>query len=774
MFKILKKEWLSEQICLMDIEAPLLASSAKPGQFLIVKIDEKSERVPLTICDFDTSKGTVTLVFLVLGSSTKKMGYLEIGDYFQDVVGPLGQPSEFLDEDISDLKKKKFLFVAGGIGAAPIYPQLKWFKENGIEADVIVGAKTKDIIILEEEMRKVSANYYPCTDDGTYGFHGLVTNKIDELITKEKKHYDHIVAIGPMIMMKFTVMKAKEYNIPTVVSLNPLMIDGTGMCGACRVTIDNKIKFACVDGPEFDGYKVNFDEAMRRQNIFKSEEGKKYLENIEKDTHHSSGCQCHEEPECTLEPKGNSNISTDKIIVDRKKKVPIREQSPIKRITNFDEVTLNYTLDEAMAEASRCLECKNPLCVNGCPVSINIPAFISEIKNGKILESGQILKTYTSLPAVCGRVCPQETQCEEKCILGIKGEAVAIGKLEKFVGDYLLENPLPTPSIEKNGHKVAVIGSGPSGLTAAGDLAKMGYEVIVYEALHKLGGVLTYGIPEFRLPKEKIVQKEIDAIADLGVTFITNVVIGKTITIDTLLEKEDFKAIFIGSGAGLPNFMGIPGENLNGVYSANEFLTRINLMKSHLSTYDTPFNIGKSVAVIGGGNVAMDAVRTARRLGFDSHILYRRGEKEFPARSEELHHAKEEGILVHELTLPKEVIGNEKGEVIGIKCIKTSMGEPDSTGRRQFSEVENSEFILDVDTVIMAIGTSPNPLISQTTKNLEINKRHCIVTDEWGNTSRKGIFAGGDISSGASTVILAMEAGKKSAIAIDKFIKENI
>ncbi len=758
MFRIEKKKWLSEKICLMEIKAEALARSAKPGQFLIVKIDEKGERIPLTICDYNREKGTVTIVFFAIGKSTEEMGKLNEGDFFQDVAGPLGQESEFLHENIKDLKNKKILFVAGGVGTAPVYPQVKWFNENGIKTDVIIGAKTKSLVILEDEMKKEAGNVYIATDDGSYGFHGMVTGLIDELIKNQNKHYDHVVAIGPMIMMKFVSLKTKEYNIPTTVSLNPLMVDGTGMCGACRVTIGDKIKFACVDGPEFDGHLVNFDEAMRRQMIYKTEEGRAYLEKTEGETHHARGCQC-----CNHE---NSLENLEK-----GKRVPVREQDPKVRAKNFDEVTFGYTLEEAEREAERCLNCKNPLCMKGCPVEINIPAFIQKIKEGDILEAGKILTKYTSLPAVCGRVCPQETQCEGKCILGIKGEPVAIGKLEKFVGDYLLENNLEINIPEKNNHKIAVIGSGPAGLTAAGDLAKMGYDVTVFEALHKTGGVLTYGIPEFRLPKEKVVQKEIDNIKKFGVHFITNEIIGKTTTIDNLLDKEGFEAVFIGSGAGLPKFMGIPGENFNGVFSANEFLTRVNLMKAYCDDYMTPVKKGKKVAVIGGGNVAMDAVRTAKRLGAETHIVYRRSEKDFPARLEEVHHAKEEGIIIDALTLPKEILGDENGNVIGMRCIHTRLGEPDASGRASFIEIPESEFIMEVDTVIMALGTAPNPLISSTTKGLDINKWKCIVADEVGQTSREGVFAGGDAVSGAATVILAMGAGKKAAEAIDKYIK---
>lgn len=759
MYKILKKKWLSKNICLMEVEAKDLALSAKPGQFLIVKKDEFGERIPLTICDYDVEKGTVTIVFFVLGKSTKDIGTLEEGEYFKDVVGPLGVESEFLHEDLEVLKNKKVLFVGGGVGTAPIYPQVKWFAKNGLKADVIVGAKTKELLILEDELKNVADNLYIVTDDGSYGFHGLVTDVIDNLIKNQNKHYDHVVAIGPMIMMKFVCLKTKEYGIKTTVSLNPLMVDGTGMCGACRVRIGDKIKFACVDGPEFDGHLVDFDEAMRRQNMYKTEEGRAMLRESDGATHSAKDCpiDSHEEQDLESLPKN--------------KRVPVREQDPKIRATNFKEVTFGYTLEEAKREASRCLNCKNPLCMQGCPVSINIPAFIQEIKNGNIEEAGKILMTYTSLPAVCGRVCPQETQCEGKCILGIKGEAVAIGKLEKFVGDYLLKNPIEIKVPEKSGHKVGVIGSGPAGLTVAGDLAKMGYEVTIFEALHKTGGVLTYGIPEFRLPKDEVVQKEIENIKKLGVKFKTNEIIGKTKLIDKLLDEERFDAVFIGSGAGLPKFMNIPGENLNGVLSANEFLTRVNLMKGYLDNYETPVKVGKKVAVIGGGNVAMDAVRTAKRLGAEAHIVYRRSEKDFPARLEEVHHAKEEGVIIDPLTLPKEILGNEKGEVIGMRCIHTKLGEPDASGRASFIEIPESEFIMEVDTVIMALGTSPNPLISSTTKNLETNRWKCIVADDFGQTSREGVFAGGDAVSGAATVILAMGAGKKSAKAIDEYIK---
>ena len=454
------------------------------------------------------------------------------------------------------------------------------------------------------------------------------------------------------------------------------------------------------------------------------------------------------------------------------KKVPVREQAPKVRATNFDEVCLGYNKEEAMEEASRCLTCKNAKCVQGCPVSINIPAFIKEVKEGNFAEAYKVIGQSSALPAVCGRVCPQETQCEGKCIRGIKGEAVSIGKLERFVADWARENNIrPVGAAEKKGKKVAVIGSGPAGLTCAGDLAKMGYDVTIFEALHEAGGVLVYGIPEFRLPKENVVKKEIENVLSLGVKIETNVIVGKSVTIDELLNEEGYSAVFIGSGAGLPKFMGIPGENANGVFSANEYLTRSNLMKAFQADSATPIMESKKVAVVGGGNVAMDAARTALRLGAEVHIVYRRSEEELPARVEEVHHAKQEGIIFDLLTNPVEILEDEKGWVKGMKCVRMELGEPDASGRRRPVEIPGSEFTLELDTVIMALGTSPNPLISSTTEGLETNKRKCIVaSEENGQTSKAAVFAGGDAVTGAATVILAMGAGKASAKGIDEYL----
>lgn len=758
MYKIERKVNLAPNIYLFDVLAPRIAASAKPGQFIILIADDYAERIPLTISDYDIERGTVQIVVQASGASTQKIVAFEEGDSFKDFVGPLGRYSEFLDEDLEELKKKRYLFVAGGVGTAPVYPQAKWFKEHGLSCDIILGAKSKEFVILEEELGSVCDNLYVCTDDGSYGFKGLVTDKIKDLYSKGEK-YDVCVSIGPMIMMKFVCLTTKEYNLKTIVSMNPIMVDGTGMCGACRVKVGDKTKFACVDGPEFDGHLIDWNSAMKRQSQYKSADSVRKIEphvcNFEYD----------------IEAQNHEIETGEAIKQDRFTAVPVRNQNPEVRSHNFEEVCYGYNEEEAMREANRCLQCKNPKCRQGCPVNIDIPGFIKEIASGNFEQSAKVLALYTALPAVCGRVCPQETQCEAQCVLKARGNSVSIGKLERFAADKSREEKYKLfDKPRQNGHKVAVIGAGPAGLTCAGDLAKMGYEVTIFEALHLAGGVLVYGIPEFRLP-DSVVESEIENLKALGVKIENDVVIGRTITVDEILE-QGYEAAFIGSGAGLPTFMGIEGENLNGVYSANEFLTRNNLMRSFDKDFDTPLNVGNKVAVIGGGNVAMDAARVARRLGAEVSIVYRRTEAELPARVEEVHHAQEEGIKFEMLTAPVEILGDEDGWVRGMKMVRNELGEPDASGRRRPVKIEGSDFEEEFETVIMALGTSPNPLISHTTNHLDVNKWGCIVADETGQTSREGIFAGGDAVTGAATVILAMGAGKTAAESIDKYIRE--
>lgn len=758
MFKIVEKKKLTPNIYLMRVYAPRVAESSNPGQFVIVITDQMGERIPLTIADYDREEGTVTVVIQAIGSSTKEVCKLEEGDSFLNFVGPLGKPSELIYETTEELKMKKILFVAGGLGAAPVFPQVKYLHSRGIDVDVIMGAKTKEAIIYEEDMKKIAKNVYIVTDDGSYGRQGLVTNELERLIEEEKKEYDLVIAIGPMIMMKFTVLKTKEYNIKTIVSLNPIMVDGTGMCGACRLTVNGSVKFACVDGPEFVAEEINFDEALRRQAMYKTVEEKGKI-NKKKDDKSIDVCEMDK-----LDKKDS---------FDRKKKVKDIVQPAEDRINNFEEVSKGYTAEMAMLEATRCLNCKKPLCVPSCPVNVHIPEFIMEVKEGNFEKAAKIIKETNSLPAVCGRVCPQESQCEGSCIVGFKNEPVAIGRLERFVADYAREKGIKFQThIQKNNKKIAIIGSGPSGIACAGDLAKMGYDVTIFEALHEPGGVLVYGIPEFRLPKKEVVEYEIKEIIDLGVKIETDVLVGKTVMIDDLIEKENYEAVYIASGAGLPNFMNIKGENSNGVFSANELLTRSNLMKAFDENYKTPIKLGKRVAVVGAGNVAMDAARTARRLGSEVYLVYRRSEEESPARMEELEHAKEEGINFMFLTNPVEIISDENGWVKAMKCIKMELGEPDASGRRSPIPIQGSEFDLEVETVVMSIGTSPNPLISQTTPGLEINKWKCVVAnEETGKTTKDKVFAGGDAVTGAATVILAMGAGKKAANAINEMIK---
>ena len=768
--KILRKEELAPNIYLFDIYAPKVAASAKPGQFIILIADKYSERIPLTISDYNVEKGSVQIVVQASGESTKKIASFEEGQNFKDFVGPLGHASDFCEIDLETLKDKKYLFVAGGVGTAPVYPQAKFFKENGLHCDIIIGAKSKEFVILEDELKSVCDNLYIATDDGSYGFKGLVTDKITDLVENENKKYDHVVSIGPMIMMKFVCLTTKKYNLPTTVSLNPIMVDGTGMCGACRVSIDGKTKFACVDGPEFDGHLVDFDSAMKRQRQYINNKKTKAI----KDHHCTMDLAVSDHLAESVQDENLEGNEKNGLIIkkaeDRFKRVPISEQAADERNKNFKEVCLGYTAEEAVEEASRCLNCKKPGCVDGCPVSIDIPGFIKELANGNFKEAYKVLSLYTSLPAVCGRVCPQETQCEERCVLVKRGDSVSIGKLERFTADYARRHNIKeNGDIRKINKKVAVVGAGPAGLTCAGELAKMGYDVTIFEALQQSGGVLIYGIPEFRLPDE-VVEYEVENIKNLGVKIENNFVIGRTMTIDDLI-KDGYQAVFIGSGAGLPKFMNIPGENLNGVYSANEFLTRNNLMRSFDEEYDTPVNVGEKVAVVGGGNVAMDAARVAKRLGADVSIVYRRTETELPARVEEVHHAKEEGIKFEMLTNPVEILGDDEGWVKSLKCVRNELGEPDSSGRRRPVPIAGSEYEEEFQTVIMALGTNPNPLISSTTKNLDIEKWGGIIVNEESQTSRDEIFAGGDAVTGSATVILAMGAGKNAAKSIDEFLR---
>jgi len=739
--EIVEKRQLAPSITLFKLYVPDIAKKARPGQFVVLRADDYAERIPLTIADFDREKGLVTVIFQVVGTSTQKLDKFQQGQTILDVVGPLGKPSHI----------EKFgtvVCVGGGVGVAPVYPIAKALFERGNEVINIIGSRTKEMLILEDEMKAISSELFVTTDDGTYGHHGFVTDVLKKLIA-DKKKIDLVIGIGPIIMMRAVAEVTRPHNIHTVVSLNTIMVDGTGMCGCCRATVGGETKFVCVDGPEFDGHKVEFNELMMRGKMYNREERRAMWDH-----------------KCKLEAQ-------EKALKKSKIREPMPEQNPKIRMQNFNEVALGYSRESAIREASRCLNCKNMPCVDGCPVNVQIPKFIKKIKEGDFMGAIHTIKETNSLPAVCGRVCPQETQCEEKCVLSKKGQPIAIGRLERFAADYeLSQGDVRVPDIPKpTGKKVAIVGAGPAGLTVAGELTKKGHEVTIFEALHKAGGVLVYGIPEFRLPKA-IVQREVDYVGKLGVKIKVDMIIGQTTTVDELFA-QGYDAIFVGTGAGLPYFMDVPGENLNGVYSANEFLTRANLMKAYLfPEYDTPVRVGSKVAVIGGGNVAMDAARVSKRMGADNvYLIYRRSRAEMPARAEEAHHAEEEEIDFRLLTAPVRVIGDENGWVKGIECVKMELGEPDASGRRRPVEVKGSNHIIDVDVIVVAIGQGPNPILTSTTEGLKLRKTGNIEADtETGRTSRKGVFAGGDIVTGAATVILAMGAGRKAAASIDEYL----
>ena len=785
MNKIVKKEQFSEKVFKLVVEAPLIAKSRKAGHFVIVRVGENGERIPLTISDSDTTAGTITLVVQKVGYSSTKLCNLNEGDFITDVVGPLGQATHI--ENFGTV-----VCAGGGVGVAPMLPIIKALKEAGNKVISVLAGRTKELIILEDEVRKHSDEVIIMTDDGSYGQKGVVTVGIEQVIQREK--VDKCFAIGPAIMMKFCCLLTKKYEVPTDVSLNTIMVDGTGMCGACRISVGGKMKFVCVDGPEFDGHEVDFDEMFKRMGAFKAaeiEEMKKletHVESVMVDSSIKIDSAKAEKAEKMSNSASVAELTDNKAEwrQELKKAMKPKERTQIERCvmgeldpvyratTRTEEVNIGLTEEQALTEAKRCLDCPKPTCMEGCPVNINIPSFIKNIERGEFLEAAKVLKSTSALPAVCGRVCPQEKQCEAQCIhVKMGGKPVAIGNLERFAADFERESgKMALPEVaESNGMKIAIVGSGPAGLSCAGDMAKLGYEVTVFEALHEIGGVLKYGIPEFRLPNA-IVDVEINNLRKIGVNFVKDCIVGKTITIQDL-EKEGYKAIFVASGAGLPNFMNIPGENSINIMSSNEYLTRVNLMDASNPASDTPINKAHSVMVVGGGNTAMDSCRTAKRLGAEHvFIAYRRSEAEMPARLEEVKHAKEEGIEFLTLHNPIEYIADEKGAVKQVRLQKMELGEPDASGRRSPVPIEGAIETRDIDMAIVAVGVSPNPLVPKSVEGLELGRKNTIAVNDEMQSNIPTIFAGGDIVRGGATVILAMGDGRRAAKYMDEMLKK--
>ncbi len=750
----MSRESLNDVTFRWDIEAPDVAASARPGQFVMVRLHDGSERIPLTIADFDRQQGTVTVVVQALGRSTIEMrDRYVVGDEIADFVGPLGRPAEI--EPVADTRPAPHVvLVGGGLGVAPVFPQVRAFAQAGYRVTAIVGFRTADLVFWQDRLAEWADAVLVCSDDGSTGRAGLVTDALAEVVAIDRP--DLVVAIGPLPMMRACAEVTRPDAVPTRVSLNTIMVDGTGMCGSCRATVGGTVRFACVDGPEFDAHRVDFAELDARQRRFKADE-----KAAADDYDHR--CQI----EKTLFVDGRRTYK--KLREIEPTKVPMPERDPSARARTFDEVSLGYSLSEALREAERCLQCSRPTCISGCPVSIDIPRFIRHLLVKDVDGALGVIHESNVLPSVCGRVCPQESQCESQCVIARRMEPVAIGRLERFVGDHgrpaVASTPPPT------GKRVAVVGSGPAGLACASDLARIGVEVTVFEALHVAGGVLRYGIPSFRLPRD-IIERELAALQARGVLIETDQVVGRTFTVEQLLRERGFDAVFLAVGAGAPSFLGIPGENAGRVISANEFLTRVNLMGGdRFPEVDTPVGIGRDVVVIGAGNTAMDCLRTARRLGAERvRCVYRRTRAEAPARAEELRHAEEEGIEFCFLNSPVEVLTDDVGDVRGLLVERMELGEPDERGRRKpVSTGDRGE--IECDTVIVALGTNANPIVTQSTAGLELDDRGYIAADPFTQaTSLPGVFAGGDIVTGGATVILAMGAGRRAADAIGRHL----
>lgn len=765
MFEIVRKEQYSQNVFRLDVEAPLIAKSRKAGNFVIVRAGEKGERIPLTIAD--SYDGKIVLVVQQVGVSTRKICALNVGDSLTDVVGPLGHPTAIANYGT-------VLCAGGGVGVAPMLPIIRALKACGNRVISVLAGRTKELIIMEKEVREASDEVIIMTDDGSYGQKGVVTVGMEQVIQREK--VDKCFAIGPGVMMKFCCVLTKKYNIPTDVSLNTIMVDGTGMCGACRVTVGGRMKFVCVDGPEFDGHEVDWDEMLTR---LRQDTNKIPTEETATKDNRLGEPNMPNTPIMPAASEARPLTMKERMAIPR---VQMPELDPAYRARKLkEEVNLGLTPQQAQREALRCIQCKKPGCVEGCPVSINIPAFIHEIAEGRPAEANRIIRQYSSLPAVCGRVCPQEKQCEARCIhLKMKSEPVAIGYLERFAAQAGTTAAALNPANQTNSPdtsnspkspksdaapRIAVVGSGPAGLSFAGEMTGHGFRVTVFEALHELGGVLRYGIPEYRLPNT-VVDAEIQTLKNEGVEFVTDCIIGKTISVEQLL-KDGFKGIFVASGAGLPRFMNIPGENLKNILSSNEYLTRVNLMDASNPASDTPVVMGKKVMVVGGGNTAMDSVRTALRLGAEeATIVYRRSEDEMPARKEEVKHAKEEGVRFLTLHNPLEYHADEQGNVKEVVLQKMRLGEPDESGRRSPVPIEGETETLAVDEVIVAVGVSPNPIVPRSVEGLELGRKNTIAVNEQMQSSIPVIYAGGDIVRGGATVILAMGDGKRAAKAM--------